>query len=98
MKQRLHYGCVARVADGLVVEVSDPTLERLAKCSQATRRIEGLVSHAVQRELLPLLQWWNITEFSINDGFAGLAIFVDNAVSAPGQIVVQCIRRISGQS
>ena len=72
-------------------------LQRLAQRAEAARRVEGLVGHAVEREFLALLQRRHFDQLAFDDRFAGLDIFVDDAVGAPGQIVVERVGRILRQ-
>ena len=89
VQQNFHDRRVARVADGLVVEVRELAEQALAQGAQAARGVEGLIRHAIQGKLLTLGQRRHLAQHAFNDGFARLAVLVDDAVGAPGQVVVE---------
>ncbi len=89
VEQGLHDRRMARIADGAVVEVAHLASQGLAQGAEAARGVEGLIGDAVEGEFLQLFQRRGLTQLAIDDGFAGFAIFVDDPVRAPGQIVVQ---------
>jgi hypothetical protein len=81
----------ARIADGAVVEVLHPALQRFAQRADAAGGVEGLVGDAIEGELFALLEWRRVDEFTVGDLLAGFAVFVDDAVRTPGEIVIQGI-------
>ena len=81
------------ITDGAVVEIAHLARQGLAERAEAARRIEGLVQDAVERELLELLERLGLAPLAVDDGLAGLAVLVDDAVRAPGQVVIEGVRR-----
>ena len=97
VEQRLHDRRVAGIADGAVVEVADLAFEGVAQRAEPAGGVERLVGDAVERELLLLLQRRHLAAGSVHDRLARLAVFVDDAVGAPGQVVVERVRGILRQ-
>ena len=97
VEQRLHDRGVAGIADGAVVQRAHLALQRLGQRAEPAGGVEGLVGDAVEREFLALLQRRHLDQLAFDDRLAGLAIFVDDAVGAPGQIVVQRVGRVLRQ-
>ena len=86
-----------RVAHAFVVEAAHFAFKRLAQRAQAARCVEGFVFHPVQRKMLQALQRQHGRHLALVDGLAGVAIFIDQAVNTPGQVVLQRITRERGQ-
>ena len=84
---------MAGIADGAVIEVANLAGESLAQSTEAARGVEGLIQNAVERELFEFLERLCFTQLAVDDGFAGFAVLVDDAVGAPGEIVVERVRR-----
>ena len=80
---------MARIAHGLVVEVFDLAFERVAQGAEAARSVERLIFRAVQRERLDFFQRGHFAAAAVTDRFAGVAIFVDQSVRRPGEIVFE---------
>ena len=57
----------------------------------APRGVKGFVADAVEHEFLAVAKRRHLAQFAFNDGFAGLDIFIDQAVGVPGQIVLERI-------
>ncbi len=91
--QKLHDIAVAGIARCLVVQVIDLAFQRFAQCAQAAGGVERLVFHAIERELLEFFERRNFDAHAVADGFARVAIFVDQAIGRPGEIVFQRIVR-----
>src|SRR5262249_36252607 len=79
---------VAAMQNGEVIESTDPPFEGVAKGPDAARSVERLVRNAIDRKFLALLQRRHLAAHAIHDRFASLAVFVDDAIRAPGQVVV----------
>mmetsp|Transcript_23198 Transcript_23198/g.54795 ORF Transcript_23198/g.54795 Transcript_23198/m.54795 type:complete len:524 (+) Transcript_23198:3704-5275(+) len=92
-EQELHQVAVAGVAHGLVVEVAHLARPGLAQRAQAAGGVEGLVLGAVQAEMLQAFQRQGRDELAAVDGFAGVAVLVDQAVDRPGQVVLELVGR-----
>jgi hypothetical protein len=88
---------VAGVAHGLVVEGVDPAEEAVTQRAQSARGVERLVGHAVQGERLQLFERWHLAQLAVDDGFAGVAVLVDEPVGRPGQVVFEGVGRELGQ-
>ncbi len=84
---------MARIADGAVIQIAHLAGQGLAQRAEAARGVERLVQNAVERKLLELLERLRLAQLAVDDRLAGLAILVDDAVGAPGQIVVERIGR-----
>ena len=80
---------MADVADGLVVQLADLAGERIAQRAQAAAGVERLVAHAVEREVLEPFERQQLDPPAVVDRFARIAVFVDQAVGGPGEIVLQ---------
>jgi len=79
---------MARIANRAVIESADLPLEGVAKGPDAARSVECLVGNTIDRKFLPLLQRRHLAAHAIHDRFASLAVFVDDAIRAPGQVVI----------
>ena len=88
---------MARVAHRLVVEVVDLAVEGLAQRAKAARGVERLVGHAIERERLDLLQRQRFAHAPVDDRLARIAVFVDEAVGAPRQVVLERVGGIDRQ-
>ena len=84
VQQRLHDGGMAGIADGLVVERPHLALQRLAQGAEPAGGVEGLVGDAIKGEFLALFQCRHLGHVAVHNGLAGLDIFVDHPVRAPG--------------
>src|ERR1700722_15120150 len=93
VEQRLHDGRMAGIADGAVIEVPYPARQSLAYGTEATGSVEGLVESPCDRKLPELLERLRLAALAVDDGLARLAILVDDAVRAPGQVVVERVGR-----
>src|SRR5882757_8931630 len=93
IQQRLHDRGVAGVANGAVVEIADLAGQGLAKRAEAAGGVERLVEDSVQGKLFELFERLSFAQLTIDDRLAGLAVLVDDAVRAPGEIVVERVRR-----
>src|SRR5215469_4867631 len=85
---------MARIANRAVIESADPPFEGVTKGPDAARSVERLVGNAIDRKFLPLLQRRHLAAHAIHDRFASLAVFVDDAIRAPGQVVIDGVGRI----
>ncbi|KVK62828.1 hypothetical protein L905_20755 [Agrobacterium sp. TS43] len=89
---------MAGVTDGAVIHGPHLAFQRGAERAEAARGVERLVGNAVERKFLTFLQRRNGGKPAFDDRFAGLDIFVDQPVRAPGEVVVERIGRILRQS
>src|SRR6516162_11212019 len=87
-EERAHDRRMARIANRAVIESTDLPLEGVAKGPDAARSVECLVGNTIDRKFLPLLQRRQLAAHAIHDRFASLAVFVDDAIRAPGQVVI----------
>ena len=83
---------MAGIADGAVIEVAHLSGQGFAKGAETAGSVECFVQNAVERKFFQLFQRLSLAQLAVDDGFAGLAVFVDDAVGAPGQIIVERIR------
>jgi len=74
---------VAGITHGLVVQAVDLTGEGFAEGAEAAGGVETFVGDAVEGQCA--------LAFAVVDDFAGIAIFVDEAVGGPGEIVVEVV-------
>jgi hypothetical protein len=66
----------------------------VAQRAQAAAGVEGLVLGAVQAEVLQAFERQHLERLAVADGLAGVAVLVDQAVHAPGQVVLE---RVGGK-
>ena len=92
-KQHLHQRVVAGVAHGLVVEHAGLASQRFAQRAETARGVEGFVLGAVEREVLEPFERQHLDLVAVADRLAGVAVLVDQAVHAPGQVVLQRVGR-----
>ncbi len=97
VQQRLHDGGMAGIADRAVVQRPHAAFQRFAQRAEPARGVEGFIGHAVERKLFALLHRRDMGQPAFDDRLAGLDIFVDNPVRAPGQIVVERVGGILRQ-
>jgi hypothetical protein len=88
---------VSRVSNRLVIQVLHASGQGLAKGPQPARGVEGFVGYAVEGKLFIFLQRLYLAQGAVDDRLARIAVFVDQAVGAPGQVVFQRIARIDRQ-
>ena len=91
VQQKPHGVAVAGVANGLVIEVADFAGERLGKGAQPARRVEGFELLGIERERLVAFERLQRCCQLVHDRFARVAVFVDDAVDAPGEVVAQAV-------
>ena len=89
LQQHFHDVAVAGVAHRFVVQRLHPALERFAQGAQAARGVEGFVLGAVEREMLQPFKRQHFDDGAVADGLARVAVFVDEAVHTPGQVVLE---------
>src|SRR4051812_36763433 len=94
IKQRTHDYRMAGIANRAVIESTDFPFQGVAKRPEPARGVERFVGYTIKRKLLPLFQRRHLAARAINDRFARLAVFVDDAIRAPGQVVVERVRRV----
>ena len=78
---------MARKTHGLVVEILNFTLQRFAQRTKSARSVESLKFNAVNLHVLKLLQRRNCYKVPVLNGLARLAIFIDQALGAPSEII-----------
>ncbi len=85
------------VAHRLVVDVAGAPQQRGGQGTQAARGVEGLVLDAVQRKGFVAFQCGHAGQLSVDDGLARIAVFVDEPLGAPRQVVAQTVGGIARQ-
>ena len=93
MQQRLHDIPVSRISDRLVRQVLNLSSEGIREGAEAPGGIETLIGDAIQRKVLELFQWRYLGHFTIAQRDTGFAVFIDDPVGTPGEVVVKGIRR-----
>ncbi|MFT3788002.1 MAG: hypothetical protein QM770_17830 [Tepidisphaeraceae bacterium] len=88
---------VAAIANRFVVEVLHLARERFGQRADATRGVEGFVVHAVEAEGFVAFQWQHFQQLAAAHGFARVAVFVDQAVRAPREVVLHLVGGEDGQ-
>src|SRR5215469_1821254 len=91
--QHLDDVAVTGIAHRFVVQVLDLALQRVAKRAEPARGVEGLIGNAVERESLELLERRHLAAMAVADRLARVAVFVDQAVGRPGQVVFERVCR-----
>ncbi len=91
--QKLHQFAVAVVAYRFIVERSHSASQRFAQRAQAAGSIERFVAHAIQREMFESFERQHFESAAVVNHLAEVAIFVDQPVGAPGQVVAQRVGR-----
>ncbi len=76
-----------------VIERSDAARQRFAQRAETARRIERFVLGAVERKMFETFERLHPLRAAVANRFARLAVFVDEAVHAPRQVVLQRIGR-----
>src|SRR6218665_3901850 len=97
VEQQFQDGAVAGIADRLVVDLPGLAGQRFGECAQAAGGVESLVLDTVEHEILQPPQRRHRGAQAVDDGFAGVAVFVDEALGAPGQVVAQRALRVARQ-
>ena len=97
VEQKLHALQMTGVAHRLVVEIAHLALQGVAQRAQPARGVEGLVLDAIEREMLESFQRLHRLQLALVQGLAGVAVLIDQAVDAPGEVVFQLIGRKLGQ-
>ena len=83
--EQSHLLAMPWIAHGLVIHVAAARCVRFCQRAQSSGGIEGLVQSAVDFDVLQSFQWRNFDATAIDDGFAGIAVFVDQAFGGPGE-------------
>lgn len=87
---------MAWVADGFVGDVAVGVgfvgfFERFDEGSDAARGVEGFVFNASEAEVFEAVEGWDFDHLAIEHNVAGLAVFVDDAFGAPGDVVLELV-------
>src|SRR5688572_32727960 len=90
-QEKLHEVAMAGVAHRLVVELANLSSERLTHRCHAAGGVERLVLHAVDREPLHAIERQRGNSLALIQRFAELAVFVEQAGSAPAQVVLHLV-------
>ena len=85
------------VANGLVIHLPGLARQRFGECAQPARSIESLVLDPIQRKGFQPFQRRHRGAHAIHNGFTGVAIFVDQPLGAPRQVVAQGSLRVARQ-
>ncbi len=88
LDQKFDHVAVAGVAHGLVIEVPNPPFEGLAQGADAPCGGERLVAYAVEREMFEAFEWQDVDAAAVVDRLARIAVFIDQPVSRPCQVVL----------
>ena len=91
--QQLHQVAMADVANRFVVQLADPAGQRVAQRAQPAAGVERLVAHAVEREVLQPFERQHVDPPAVVNRLARIAVFVDQAVGRPGEVVLQLAGR-----
>ncbi len=97
MEEKVHQLRVAGIANGFVVQIFHPSLERFAHRSQSARSGKGLELDAVDHDGLQPLQGRDPFDFSIFDHFAVIQVFVHHSLGRPVEGIAQKAGGILGK-
>ena len=95
--EKAHLGAMTRVTHGLVVHALHARTVGVRERAEATRGVEGLVRRTVDLDFLQALERGDLDGPPIDDGLAGVAVLVDQALGGPGERILEDVVRMLGQ-